>query len=196
MADITVLDFDEHVRKRPGMYFGVALGDPRLPTQVLSAVAGHVAHPAASVAEVHSLSAGIDIVGDLCLRVTVDQPHAWQDAPALGYFGSLLGPEWWQPAAAAALCEKASVEMWRDGRGFRQDLAGLRPVSEVEVFDPPTGSGTRMTFTLDPRDLRPGAAFPADLEGIDVHGPYCDAAHGPGRIILRDHRHGTSRRCR
>ncbi|MEU9019488.1 hypothetical protein [Actinomadura sp. NPDC048394] len=30
-ADITVVEFDEAVRKRPGMYFGVGLRDPRLP---------------------------------------------------------------------------------------------------------------------------------------------------------------------
>jgi hypothetical protein len=178
------------------MYFGVGLDDPRLPASVLCVAARHLAHPAARVAEVHSLAAVIDVLGDLCLRVTVDQPHTWQDAPAPGYFGSLLGPEWWGLAAVAALCEKASAEMWRDGRGFRQDLAGIRPASAVEEFDPPAGSGMRITFTLDSRHLRPGAAFPADLDAIDVHGPYCDAAHGPGHITIRDHRHGTSRQYR
>jgi hypothetical protein len=53
-ADITVLEFDEAVRKRPGMYFGVGPTDPRLATRVLSAVVGGTFHPPAKVAPVHS----------------------------------------------------------------------------------------------------------------------------------------------
>ncbi|MET9877746.1 hypothetical protein ABZZ36_24375 [Actinacidiphila glaucinigra] len=49
-AGITLLEFDAGVRARPGMYFRYGQGDPRLPTAVLSAVAGHVLHPVAAVA--------------------------------------------------------------------------------------------------------------------------------------------------
>lgn len=70
-ADITVLEFDESVLKRPGMYFGVALDDPRLPTKLLEAAAGHALHPATRVAEAHSLVSVIEILGDTRFRVTI-----------------------------------------------------------------------------------------------------------------------------
>ncbi|MBB2948791.1 hypothetical protein FB565_008577 [Actinoplanes lutulentus] len=46
-ADITVLDFDESVRRWPGMYFG---SDPHLPTSVLTAVVIASLHPGPKVA--------------------------------------------------------------------------------------------------------------------------------------------------
>ncbi|WP_344884203.1 hypothetical protein [Nonomuraea antimicrobica] len=191
-ADITVLEFDAAVLKRPGMYFGVGLDDPRLLAVVLSAVARHALHPATRVAAEHSLSALIDILGDLRFRLTMDQQHAWRDSPPLGYFGSLLGPEWWLPAAVATLCTETSVEMWCSGRGFHQELAGLRPLAAPRVFKPPVGSGTRITFTLNPHNLPPGSAFPTDLESLDPHGQDCVATNEPGLLTIRDHRHDTA----
>ncbi len=187
-TDITVLEFDAAVREWPGMYFGVGLDDPRLPIMLLSAAARHALHPATSVAEEHSLTSVIEILGGLRFRVTINQQHTWPDSPPLGYYDSLIGPEWWLLAAIATLCETTTVEMWCDRRGFSQGLAGLRPRATVQRFDPPTGSGTRITFALDAQDLPPGAEFPADLGGLDVHGPYCAAADGPGTVVIRDHR--------
>ncbi|MET8388256.1 DUF998 domain-containing protein [Streptosporangium canum] len=57
-----MLEFDAAVRKRPGMYFGVGLDDPRLPAMLLSAAARHGLHPATRVAEEHSLSTVIEIL--------------------------------------------------------------------------------------------------------------------------------------
>ncbi|MFI0351509.1 hypothetical protein [Actinomadura sp. 9N407] len=188
-AGITVLDFDAAVRKRPGMYFGVGLDDPKLPTMLLSAAARHALHPATRVAEEHSLSAAIEILGDLRFQVTIDQQHTWTDSPPLGYFGSLIGSEWWLLAAIATLCETTTVDVWRDNLGFRQELTGLRPSSTPERYEPPSGSGIRISFTLDERTLPANTALPADLDGIEVHGPYCAAAEGPGRVTLHDHRH-------
>ncbi|MEU7857844.1 hypothetical protein [Nonomuraea sp. NPDC049141] len=187
-ADITVIEFDESVRKRPGMYFRVGLDNPRLPTEILSTVASHILHPTAGVAESHTLSGLIEVLGDLRLRVTLDEPPAWQDTPALGYYDSLLGFNWWSLATVAALCERTSVEMWRDGQGFRQELAGIRPLAAVERFDPYPGSGMRVTFMLDVGILLPEAAFPAEFEGIDMHGEYCTQEPGPGYVTIRDHR--------
>ena len=189
-ADITVLEFDAAVLKRPGMYFGVGLDDPRLLSMVLSAVAGHALHSATRVAAEHSLSTVIDILGDLRFRLTMDQPHTWRDAPPLGYFGSLLGPEWWLLAAAATLCTETSVEMWCNGGGFRQELAGLRPLAAPRMFKPPVGSGTRITFTLNPHNLPPGSALPTDLGNLDLHSPDCAAMNG--HLTIRDHRYDTA----
>lgn len=191
-ADITVLEFDESVLKRPGMYFGVALDDPRLPTKLLEAAAGHALHPATRVAEAHSLVSVIEILGDTRFRVTIDQPHAWTDSPPLGYFGSLIGSEWWLLAAIATLCRTTIVDIWRDGRGFRQELTGLRPSGPPENVEPSAGSGIRMTFTLDERILPVTTALPTDLQSLDAHGPDCKAAEGPGHILVRDHRNDDS----
>ncbi|MFF0578253.1 hypothetical protein [Streptosporangium saharense] len=187
-AHITVREFDESVRERPGMYFEVGLDNPRLPITLLSVAAQHALHPATRVAQEHSLTSMIEILGALRFRVTINQRHTWPDSPPLGYHDSLIGPEWWLLAAIGALCETTTVEIWCDGRGFRQELAGLRPRTAVRGFEPPPGSGTRITFALDAQNLPPGAAFPADLGGLDVHGPYCAAADGPGTVVIRDHR--------
>lgn len=190
--DITVLEFDAAVLRRPGMYFGVGLDDPRLLAMVLSAVARHALHPATSVAAEHSLSVLIDIFGNLRFRLTMDQPHAWRDAPPAGYFDSLLGPEWWLLAAVATLCTETSVEMWSNGRGFHQELGGLRPLAAPRAFTPPGGSGTRITFTLNPDHLPPGSAFPTDLEILDLHDQACAGMDEPGRLAVLDHRHDAA----
>ncbi|MEO5877221.1 MAG: hypothetical protein ABIS86_14260 [Streptosporangiaceae bacterium] len=62
-----------------------------------------------------------------------------------------------------AVCEKASVEMWCDGRGFRQDLVGIRPLTGPQEFEPPVGSGTRVVFALDPAYVGRTAVLPAEL---------------------------------
>ncbi|ROO88104.1 hypothetical protein EDD29_5762 [Actinocorallia herbida] len=186
-ADITVLEFDEAVRKRPGMYFEVGLDDPRLPMKLLEAAARHALHPATRVAEVHSLVAAIDILDDLCFQVTIKQRHAWADSPLLGYFDSLIGPEWWLLAAIATLCGTTSVDVWSEDRAFRQELTGLRPSGPPERIGSPMGSGIRIAFTLDEQILPAGTALPTELESLDAHGPDC-APGGPGYVLVHDHR--------
>ncbi|MEU4508360.1 hypothetical protein AB0G05_02585 [Nonomuraea wenchangensis] len=193
-ADITVLEFDAAVLQRPALYFGAGPDDPGFPAVALSAVARHALHPAPRVAAEHSLSVRIDILGDLRFRLTMNQPHTWRDSPPPGYFGSLLGAEWWLPAAVAVLCTETSVEMWRGGRGFRQELAGLRPLAAPRAYEPPDGSGTRIAFALDPRRLPAGSVLPGGLEGLDPHGRNCAAPGRPGLLTVRDHRPMTERR--
>lgn len=178
------------------MYFGVGQGDPGLPASVLCAVAGHALHPATSVGREHTLRTVVEITDHLGFTMTMDQPHTWEgaEAPTLGYYDSLLGPEWWLPAAAAALCKRAAVEMWCEGRGFRQDLAGIRPVTAPREFEPPAGSGTRMTFALDLEYVGHTSALPTDLEHLDLHGPHCSETNGPGQVIIRDLRDGGTGR--
>lgn len=195
-ADIHDLEFDAGVRQRMGMYFGVGRGDPRLPARVLCALAGHALHPATKVAAEHTLQTVVEITDDLSLTMVMDQPHAWEGsgAPVKGYFDSLLGPEWWLLAAAAALSDRVTVEMWSAGRSFCQDLVGIRPFSDPRVFDSPGGSGTRVALAFDPTQVGPDFVLPTDLENLDVHGPHCSAPTGSGYVLFRDLRHGSAGR--
>ncbi|MEU3765620.1 hypothetical protein AB0E55_11230 [Amycolatopsis keratiniphila] len=126
-AEIEVLKFDESVRRRPAMYFSVSLDDPRLSTNVVRA-ADHAIHPAPHLAEPHSLVVDVEILGDLSFSITDDQlcRAGGCQVPRSGYFGSLLGPDRWTLAAAAALSRRTTVTVRRDGCGLRQELAGLR----------------------------------------------------------------------
>jgi hypothetical protein len=186
-ADITVVEFDEAVRKRPGMYFGVGLRDPRLPASLLSAVGGHVLHPPARTAEAHSLQSLIEI-GDREFTTVLDLPPSRDEPnlPATNYFEYLNGAGWWLMAAVMALCERVVVEEWQDGHAFRQELVGIRPRSVPEPIDAPPGSGIRVVFALDPEYVGHGMVFPADLGHLDLHGSDCAEPEGPGRVVVRD----------
>jgi DNA gyrase/topoisomerase IV subunit B len=192
-ANITVLTTADSVRERPGMYFGVGRGNPDLATQVLCAVVGHAFHPATAVAVCHTPHVVVDITADLAFAVTDDQADTLigDDSPRLGYEGSLLTPNRLSSAAAAAVSSQTLIEVWRDGQGFRQTLIGLRPVEPPAPFSAPPGAGTRATFVLDPAFFG-SATITTDIAALDVHGPDCADAGGPGEIILRDHR-GTNR---
>jgi DNA gyrase/topoisomerase IV subunit B len=188
-ADITVLSMADAVRKRPGMYFGVGRGDPRLATQVLCAVVGHAFHPAAGVADSHTPHVVADITADLAFSVTDDlaETLTGQDMPRLGYESSLLTPDRWSSAAAAAVSSQSTVEVWRDGQGFRQKLVNFRPIEPPRRFSAPAGAGTRVAYVLDPAYFG-SAVIATDLAALDVHGPYCTDAVGPGEVVVRDHR--------
>jgi hypothetical protein len=191
-SQITLLEFDAAVRARPGMYFRFGQGDPRLPSSVLCAVVGHVLHPATAVAPAHTLSALVEVTGDLAFTVTFDEPHAWegQEGPAPGHFGALLGPEWLYPAAAVALSTRAVVDVWCGGRGFRQELRGIRPSSAPREYAAPAGSGTRWEFALDAGYFGQGAALTTEPGGLDPCGPECAEPAGPGYVLVRDLRDG------
>ena len=189
-ADITVLTLAESVRKRPGMYFGAVPTDQDFATEVLCAVVGHAFHPAAAVATRHTPHVAADITADLAFAVTDDQAETLTDhhfLPRLGYEESLLTHTRLTSAAAAAVSSRTVVEVWRDGRGFRQTLVGLRPVEPPAEFLCPTGAGTRVAYVLDPAFFG-SAAITTDIAALDVHGPYCTDAVGPGEVLIRDHR--------
>ncbi|WP_232838758.1 hypothetical protein [Streptomyces geranii] len=192
VADIEVLEFDAVVRKRPGMYFGVGPGSPKLPDSLLCAVARHVLHPATRVAAAHTLCGLVEITSDSSFTVAMDQPHDWGafGGPELGYYDSLLGPEWWLLAAAAAVSRQVTVEMWCAGRGLCQELRGIRPLGRPQEFHPAEGSGTRVSFAVDPAYVGEHFVFPTDLEKLDLHGPHCLEPAGPGSVLFRDVRDG------
>jgi hypothetical protein len=135
-ADITVVEFDDTVRARPGMYFGVSRVDPRLPTWILRAVVGHAFHPATRVAGSHVPNVVAEGTADLAFSVTDDQAEtlADQDLPQLGYYGSLLTPVRWSSAAAAAVASQTTVEVCGTGAASGQRLIGARPVEPPVPF--------------------------------------------------------------
>ncbi|MFI2207522.1 hypothetical protein ACH47Z_44130 [Streptomyces sp. NPDC020192] len=150
-ADIQIVEFDDHVRTHPQMYFQVGRNGPDFATRVLGNVLGHALHPAARLAAAHTLQIDAEITGDFAFAVHEDRADALdeQGNPELGYFGSLLRSERWGSAAAGAVSSRVVVEVWRNGHAFRQELVGLRPLSEPRKIDPPAGRGTRIAFELD-----------------------------------------------
>ncbi|MFE4965772.1 hypothetical protein [Streptomyces sp. NPDC056660] len=150
----------------------------------------HALHPATRVAPAHVPRVEAEVQGDLKFWVADDQVDALgeQDWPHLGYYGSLLGPNRWASAAAAVLSSRTVVEAWRDGHGFRQELAGIRPMEEPQETDSPTGTGTRVAFELDPTYIGAATELAADLGSLDLHGPHCCDTRGPGRVVVRDPR--------
>lgn len=143
---IRVLEFDEHVRARPTMYFGAELGDPRLATKVFRAVLIDATHnePLPRVEA--------EVLADLTFWVTDDQPVTFHEdgTPLLGLNDTLFRADRCLSAAAAALSTRTVVERWHNGRGFRQELAHGRPTAPPEPFASPEGDGTRVVFDLDP----------------------------------------------
>ncbi|MFJ8105625.1 hypothetical protein [Streptomyces sp. NPDC096132] len=186
-ADIRIIEGGEAVRRLPGMYFGVGLDSPELPTRAFAAVVGWSLHPATRVAPVHALCVEAEILGDLAFSVsdTASDALGEDGVPIIG-FGSLIGSGRWCGWAVSAVSARTVVEVWRDGRGLRQELAGDLPLGEPEEFVPPAGAGTRMEFALDGALLAPGAVITADLGSLDLHGPGCEEPDGPVRLRLRD----------
>jgi DNA gyrase/topoisomerase IV subunit B len=189
LADLTIVEFDDSVRGRPGMYFGASRTDPRLATWVLRTVVGHAFHPATRAAASHTPDVVAEVTADLAFSVTDDQAETLvgRDLPQLGYFGSLLTPVRWSSAAAAAVSSQTLVEDWRDGRGFRQRLNGARPVEPPVPFTAAAGAGTRVAYLLDPAYFG-STVILAEIAALDVHGPHCTDPAGPSTVLIRDRR--------
>lgn len=182
-ADLTVLEFDKSVRLRPGMYFGT---DPHLATSVLAAVVIASLHPGPKVAPTSPPNVTAEILDDLAFSITDNWPTG-PDGSTAGYYGSLLTPYRWVHAAAAAVSTHTTIETWHAGRALHQNLAGLRPAGPPQDLDAPRGTGTKLTYHLDPSFFTPPAL---STPARDLHAEgCCDLA---GQFRLRDHRPTTS----
>jgi hypothetical protein len=152
-------------------------------------VVGEAFHPVAMVTASHPVHVVADVTGDLVFTVTDEQADlpTGQDVPWHGYKESLLIDKRRFSTAAAAVSSQTIVEVWRDGRGFRQTLVGLRPVEPAQAFSASTETGIRVAYTLDP-DFFGSAIITTDLADLDLHGPHCVDAVDLGGVLIRDHR--------
>ena len=156
-ADITVLSFEEAVRKRPGMYFRTGPESPDLPTSILLEVVYDALHPA----DGGHRQVDVEVTADLRFTVTADQPPDLDDLgePKPGLYGSLIGKSRWALAAAAALSTRTHIEIWADGRGWRQELTGTIPARPEPFTASAQADGTRVTFDLSSAFLPAGAVI-------------------------------------
>lgn len=186
---IQVITFEEHVRARPAMYFRVGKDSPELPTEVLQKVVWDALHHGDGA---HG-QISVEIGSDLSFTVEDDQRRTVdeQGRPLPGFFESLLDKGRWEPAAAAALSVRTVVEVWLDGRGYCQELAGATPVGAWEEIGTSRLSGTRTTFHLDPSYCGPGEAIAWSLLPDELHGYECDALPSPVTFPIRDLRAET-----
>ncbi|MFI6243063.1 hypothetical protein ACIBEF_24630 [Micromonospora sp. NPDC050795] len=184
-ANITVLEFDESVRQRPSMYFGA---DPHLATTVLTAVVIASLHPGPRVAPSGPPDVTAEILDDLAFSITDNWPTG-PGGSTDGHYGSVLTSYRWVHAAAAAVSTQTTIETWYAGHALRQQLAGSRPAGPSHDVDAPGGTGTTMTFRLDPAFFSPSIL---DAPTLDLHAEVC--CDVPGRFRLRDSRPGRGSR--
>ncbi|WP_432060030.1 hypothetical protein [Streptomyces sp. S1] len=181
--------FVDHVRRNPEKYFLVGQGSPELPTEVLRTVVWDALHrPDGSHGRI-----GVEIESDLVFTVESDQhPNTAgkeRDVPRPEFFGSLLdmvGTERRTPAAAAALSVRTVVEVWLDGVGYLQELAGTAPTGPRKEFSAPQHSGSRLTFHLDPSFCGPDEAIAWALRPEELHGETCEGDSSPPTFPIHD----------
>lgn len=190
-AGITITDrpLAEFVRERPHMYFGATREDPELPAAVmLSVVADVLDEPAGTAINVE-----VVVDSDWRFSVTDDSPHHNRSADGTllpGYFDTLLDLRRWAPAAAAALSVRTLVEVWADSC-YRQELAGIEPLTPVLDNGPTTRIGTRVTFDLDRDYFCPNAVIPSDLDELRTGQVARTSADRGGTLLITDLRRGT-----
>ncbi|WP_432017724.1 hypothetical protein [Streptomyces hydrogenans] len=186
---LRVVDFVEHVRRRPARYFLVDQDSPELPTEVLRAVAWDALHRR----DGRHGQISVEIGSDLSFTVESDQRPSADERERLlpEFFGSLLdmfGMQRWAPSAAAALSVRTLIEVWLDGHGYRQELVGMDPTGPREEFMAPKPFGTRTTFHLDPSFCGPGEAIGWALRPEELHreGGTCKEHPSPTTFPIRD----------
>ncbi|AWZ08236.1 MULTISPECIES: hypothetical protein [unclassified Streptomyces] len=185
---LRVMVFEEHVRARPAMYFRVERDSPELPTEVLQRVVWDALHRRDGM---HG-QISVEITSDLSFTVEDDQLRSVDEEQRLlpGFCESLLDKDRWAPAAAAALSVRTVIEVWLDGRGHHQELAGVAPVGVWEECPVRRPYGTRTTFHLDPSYFGPGEAIAWALRPEELHGEGCEAHLSLATFPIRDLRSG------
>ncbi|MFF9505086.1 hypothetical protein [Streptomyces sp. NPDC014656] len=184
---LRMVDFVEHVRRRPAGYFLVERGSPELPTEVLRAVAWDALHRR----DGRHGQISVEIGSDLSFTVESDQRPSSDERERYlpEFFGSLLDMfdmERWAPSAAAALSVRTVIEVWLDGCGYRQELVGMDPTGSREEFVAPKPFGTWITFHLDPSFCGSGEAIAWALRPEELHGETCREHPSPTTFPIRD----------
>ncbi|WP_063785380.1 hypothetical protein [Streptomyces resistomycificus] len=184
-----VIAFEEHVRARPALYFRVERNSPELPTEVLQRGVWDALHRRDGT---HG-QISVEITSDLSFTVEDDQPHSVDERrrPLPGFCASLLDKDRWAPAAAAALSVRTVVEVWLDGHGYCQELAGVAPVGVWEECLARRPYGNRTTFHLDPSYFGAGEAIAWALRPEELHGEGCEAHLSPATFPIHELRSGA-----
>jgi DNA gyrase/topoisomerase IV subunit B len=189
-ADITVLSFEDSVRKRTGMYFAVAPNSPDLPTNIVRGVIDDALHSARASAH-HTFE--IEVTGDLRFTVADDQPPALDERgePKQGFYGSMIDKARWALAAAAALSTHTLIEIRAGGRGWRQELTGSIPTLPEPFAAPDESDGTRVALELDAAFLATDAAISTSPDRLQPRGTGCATCAGTPRattLTIKDRR--------
>lgn len=162
------------VRRRPLMYFGVDQHDPALAGQVLR----WAAHLAAT--DPLGLVSRVDIVieSDLVFSVldngpglAVDRirPHRepWVAQALTGMFtGHGPSPAGTGLAFVTALCTAIVVDVWRDGRHYRQWADWRFPAPPLQLLGETEQHGSQVLAHLDGAYLGPRARLPFDVPAL------------------------------
>ncbi|MEU8145436.1 hypothetical protein [Nonomuraea sp. NPDC048901] len=137
--------------------------------------------------------ANVEIISDLRFSVVDDQIRETdeQGAPKLDHLGSLLDRRRWIQAAATALSAHTIIEVWTEGRGYRQELVGTRPLAPPRAIVAPVRDGTLATYELDPLYFVPGAAIATSFEDLDLHGEWCAGHPTVDPAVVKDLRQTT-----
>lgn len=178
-------DLVQSVRARPGMYFGPLwrLGDQcvlELAANCLDRfLAGDVKHfeIEAQGREVWIADDGNGLPFDEPSRDPLAPPE--QTAATEFFTTAHFGPTrdghaphvhlWFTGlglAVVAAVCERLSVQSWRNGLCWRQEFAAATPLGPPEVIDTGNGRGTAMRLQIAPELLGPYSIRPGVLRQI------------------------------
>ncbi|MEU6315338.1 hypothetical protein [Streptomyces sp. NPDC047014] len=175
------MSFEESVRAHPAKYFGVGRDSPELPTEILQRVVEDALHHPGDGTHGRIV---VEIASDLCFTVRDDRPPAAGEGgtPRPAFHDSRRAP-----AAAAALSTRTVVEVRRQGRGHRRELAGTVPAGAPEEFPAPGDpDGTRTTFHLDPAYIAPGEAIAWALRPEELHAGHCRVPLAPADLVIHD----------
>jgi len=161
----------EAVRKRPEMYLGAKVDDPRLPGQALWVV---VRDALGEVPVNPTLAVSVVVESDLVFSVEDNGPGLRVDpagprrAPWATEALTLLtgGPRGALLAMVTAVSSATVADIWRDGQHWRQWADWQHPGPALQLVGSTDRHGTRLRYHLDPSYLGARAALPDDISGL------------------------------
>jgi hypothetical protein len=170
VSSIKVGTFDEAVRRRPKLYFGLDQADPGL---VVAVVQFAAVTPFAWALKTGDALPAVQVIIRAGMRFTLSfnsvlpgtDPGSRPPVRRALIFEPQLAP-------VAAVSTRTVAEVRAGGRAWRQELAGAQPLAAPRDCGACDQLGTRATFDLDPGFFAAGAQIPraheltADL-GLD-----------------------------